>query len=175
MCTSAKILFIEDDERDLELMHYELQKAGIVYTSAVVQNEREYAKALENFIPDIILSDYYLPQFDGPAAFKMREQQAPGTPFIFVSCAIGEEHSNEYIKNGVTDYVLKDKLFTLVTKVKRALKESKEKHEKKVTEQVLVESEKRLARTRQIAHMGSWELSFASQLVHCSEETCRKY
>ena len=113
------------------------------------------------------------PSFDGHAAFKMREEIAPDTPFIFVSGSIGEENSIEYIKNGVTDYALKDKLFTLTTKVKRALKESKEKQQKNKTEQEQIQSERRLARAQQVAHMGSWELDFATDVLLLSDEACR--
>src|ERR1019366_213204 len=132
-------------------------------------------KALKSFIPDIILCDYNFPLFDGLTAFKIREEIAPDTPFIFVAGTIGEEKSIELIKNGVTDYALKDKLFTLIIKVNRALKESKEKQQKKKTEYELIQSEKRLARAQQVAHMGSWELDFSINIVLWSDEACRIY
>src|SRR5258708_36068444 len=125
-----KILFVEHDENDLGLIQRELKKGKINYLPEVVQTAEDYDKALKNFIPDIILSDFNLPEFDGPRAFAMREEMASGTPFIFVSGTIGEERSIEFIKSGVTDYVLKDRLFTLTTKVNRALKESAEKLQK---------------------------------------------
>jgi PAS domain S-box-containing protein len=171
----TRILLVEHNLNDIEIIRYELKKGGINFISEVVQNEQDFGKALKDFIPDIILSDYSLPAFDGAAAFKMKEDLAPGTPFIFVSGSIGEENSIEHIKNGVTDYALKDKLFTLSTKVKRALKESKEKKQKNKTEQELIQSERRLARAQQVAHMGSWELHFDTQVVLLSEEACRIY
>ncbi|MEP7106959.1 MAG: ATP-binding protein [Ferruginibacter sp.] len=173
MNAKTKILIVEHDLNDLELLQYELKKSGINYVSEIVQNEQEFGRALENFMPDIILSDYSLPSFDGPTAFKMRNLIAPDTPFIFVSGYIGEENSIDFIRNGVTDYVLKDKLFTLATKVKRALKESKEKQEKTKAERELIQSERRMARAQQIAHMGSWELDFDTNVLLFSEEACR--
>jgi two-component system sensor histidine kinase UhpB len=173
MKTEIKILIAEHDPNDLELLHHELKKSGIKYVSEAVQNEQDYIYALGNFIPDIILSDYTFPSFNGPAAFKIREQIAPETPFIFVSGTIGEEKSIELIKNGVTDYALKDKLFTLHLKVIRALKESKEKEQKKKAEEDLILSEGKLARAQQLAHMGSWELDFSGNIMRWSEETCR--
>jgi PAS domain S-box-containing protein len=134
MGIKTKILFVEHDPNDIELMQYELKKGGLHFISEVVQNEQDYEKALKNFIPDIILSDFSLPSFDGRTAFKMKEQMAPDTPFIFVSGNIGEENSIEYIKSGVTDYALKDKLFTLTTKVKRALKDANDIAEKREAE-----------------------------------------
>lgn len=175
MNTKIKILIAEHDPIDLELLHYELKKGGINYVSEVIQNEPDYIKALKRFVPDIILSDYNFPLFDGLTAFKIREEIAPDTPFIFVSGTIGEEKSIELIKNGVTDYALKDKLFTLIIKVNRALKESKEKQQKKKTEHELIQSEKRLARAQQVAHMGSWELDFSINIVLWSDEACRIY
>jgi two-component system sensor histidine kinase UhpB len=130
----TKILIIEHNPVDIELMLFELRKGGIDCQSEVVQNEGDYTIALKTLVPDIILSDFSLPSFDGPTAFKIRQQLAPDIPFIFVSDNIGEENSIEYIKNGVTDYVLKDKLFTLPTKVRRALIESKEKQYKIIIE-----------------------------------------
>src|SRR6185436_11692362 len=162
MGIKIRILIVEDNPRDVELMEYELKRGRIDFVSEVVQNEAGYKNALENFIPDIILSDYSLPLFDGRTAFKIREQIAPDTPFIFVSGTIGEENSIEFIRNGVTDYALKDKLFTLTTKIRRALKEAKEKKQKNKTERELVQSERRLARAQQVAHLGSWELDFAT-------------
>src|SRR5688572_30430901 len=125
----TKILIAEHDPFDLELLENELKKSGINYISEAVKNEEDYAHALKNFRPDIILCDYTFPSFHGLAALKIREELAPDTPFIFVSGTIGEEKSIELLKNGVTDYTLKERLFTLNPKVKRALKESKEQHE----------------------------------------------
>jgi len=173
MKNEIKILIAEHDPNDIDLLQYELKKSGINYISETVKNELEYVEALKNFIPDIILSDYTFPSFSGPAALKIREQIAPDTPFIFVSGTIGEEKSIELIKTGVTDYALKDKLFSLNRKVVRALKESKEKQQKRKAEEKLILSEGKLARAQQLAHMGSWELDFSGGIVWWSEEACR--
>jgi two-component system, NarL family, sensor histidine kinase UhpB len=175
MKTKTKILIVEHDPVDLELLHLELKKGLVNYVSEVVQTEKDYGSALKKFIPDIILSDYTLPSFSGLIAFKIREDIAPDTPFIFVSGTIGEEKSIELIKNGVTDYALKDKLYTLSPKLIRALKESAEKQEKIKAEQERIQSERRLARAQQLARMGSWELDFATNHIHWSDETCSIY
>jgi PAS domain S-box-containing protein len=141
MNTAIKILIIENSASDIEFIQYELKKSGINYIFEIVQNEADYINALENFTPDIILSDYALPTFDGHTAFEIRKQIAPETPFIFVSGTIGEERSVEYIKNGLTDYVLKDKLFTLIVKVKRALEEAKATRQKNAAEESIKKSE----------------------------------
>ncbi len=169
---TIRILIAEHDQNDLELILYEMNK-GIRYVSEIVQNETEFTSALERFVPDIILSDYSFPAFDGPAAFAIRQAMVPGTPFIFVSGAIGEEKSVELIKQGLTDYVLKDKLFTLNFKVIRALNESSEKKLKAKAEQDLGVSEARLARAQQVARIGHWELNVGDKVIRCSDEACR--
>ena len=175
METKIKILIAEHDVVDLELLDSELQNSGLAFISKVVQTESAYYSALETFAPDIILADYTFPSFDGPTALKIREKIAPDTPFIFVSGTIGEERSIELIRNGVTDYVLKDNLFALNHKLLRALAESKASQQKKQIEKDLIQSERRLAMAQQMAHMGNWELDFATNDLKWSDETFRIY
>ena len=175
MNVKTKILIVEHDPNDIEMIQYELKNGKVNYISEIVQTSQAYESALRNFMPDIILSDFSLPGFSGPEAFRLRELTAPHTPFIFVSGTIGEENSIEFIKNGVTDFAQKEKLFALATKVKRALKEAKEKQQKIIAEQALVQSESLLAKAQQIAHVGSWNLDFAIGMAQWSEEACRIY
>jgi two-component system, NarL family, sensor histidine kinase UhpB len=171
----TKILIVEHDSTDVELLRHELSKGGILFSSETVQNEVDYRAALTCFLPDIILSDYSFPSFDGLAAFEIRQSVAPDTPFLFVTGALGEETSVDLIKKGVTDFVLKDKMFTLCFKVNRALAESKAKRSKYKAEQDLAKSEMRLSRAQQLAHMGSWEFNLSTNEFLWSEETCRIY
>jgi two-component system sensor histidine kinase UhpB len=170
MDRTIRILVLEHDQDDIALIQHELKKAGIVYTSEVVQTEEAYKNALAGFHPDIILSDYNLPAFDGQHAFRIKQQMLPQVPFIFVSGAIGEENSVELIKNGVTDYVLKDKLFTLPHKLNRALKESEEKEAKQLAETKLITSEKLLAEAQAIAMIGNWEINMQTGVHTWSDE-----
>jgi len=170
MSGKIKILIVEHDPNDIELIQYELKKGGIIYISEIVQNEKEYDNALKNFIPDIILSDYSIPSFSGLAAFEIKEKISPLTPFIFVSGTIGEENSIELIKNGVTDFVLKDKLFSLTIKVKRALKEAQEKEQKIETDEKLKKSE---AKFRQLMESSTDALIGANKegkIVYANKE-----
>jgi PAS domain S-box-containing protein len=157
MNDKIKILIAEHDPIDLELLHHELKTAGIIYESEAVHNEPDYINSLKNFVPDIILSDYTFPSFNGTKAFGLREKIAPATPFIFVSGTIGEEKSIELIKNGVTDYVLKESLFTLAFKVKRALKESEDITEKKRLEKAFENERQRLLLATKSAGIFIWE------------------
>jgi PAS domain S-box-containing protein len=135
----VKILFLEHESNDLELLQYELKKGEINYIAEVVETKEDYMRGLKNFMPDIILSDYSLPLYDGISAFKLRQELLPGTPFIFVSGMIGEENAVELIKNGATDYILKEKMYQAAPKVLRALKEARERERMQISEKQLIE------------------------------------
>jgi len=137
MENKLKILFVEDNPTDVELTQYAIRKAGINFESKVVQTQEEFENALVNFLPEIILSDYSLPHFDGVTAFRIARKQIPEVPFIIVSGVIGEENAVELIKSGLTDYAVKDKLFTVPQKILRALKEVEEKLEKRIADEKL--------------------------------------
>jgi DNA-binding NtrC family response regulator len=143
MINNLKILILEDTESDAELIQYELKKSGLIFFSEIVQTEDEYIVAIENFMPDIILSDYSLPSFSGVKAFQIKQKNHYDIPFIIVSGSVGEENAVELIKKGVTDYALKDKLFTLATKVTRALKDASDiKAKRLVDEKLKIQNEK---------------------------------
>jgi len=134
MTNICRILILEDNQSDVDLLRRELKRNGLHFTSEVVQTRESFEDALDTYNPDIILSDYTLPAFDGVSAFNIKQTKTPDIPFIIVSGSIGEERSVELIKDGVTDYALKDKLFSLPFKICRALKDAEEKKEKKVTD-----------------------------------------
>lgn len=119
----TKILLIEHDPATIIAIQQALKRGNVNYTAKTVQSEIEFEKAIFNFKPDIILSNYSSPTFDWMAAFTIKERLAPHTPFIFVSESIGEEKAVELIKKGATDFVLKERLETLADKINRALDE----------------------------------------------------
>lgn len=120
---ALKILILEDNPNDVFLLEYELKRSGLNFCSQVVKNRKAFEEALLNFKPDIILSDYSLPTFNGVKAFAIKQKLFPDTPFIIVSGTIGDENAAELIKSGVTDYALKSKLFRVPLKIARALKD----------------------------------------------------
>jgi len=168
-----KLLILEHDEDDLELLMYELKKGALDFEPQIVGTKTEFIKALNDCTPDVILSDYSLPGFDGISAFHLKQQICPDVPFIIVSGTIGEENAVELIKNGVTDYSIKDKLFTVIPKIKRAIKEANERREKMETEQNLRNSQRQLAEAQRISKLGSWELSENGTMISCSDELYR--
>ena len=137
MLGNLKILILEDNQSDADLVRRELKKNGFNFISEIVETRESFENALENFHPDIILSDYSLPAFDGITAFNIKQNKSPDVPFIIVSGTIGEERSIELIKNGITDYALKDKLFSLTPKISRALRDAEEKKKKILADEEL--------------------------------------
>jgi two-component system sensor histidine kinase UhpB len=136
-----RILILEDVDSDAEVMAFELRQAHLDFTWKRVEDEAGFVKALEEFEPDLILSDYHLPSFDGLEALALAQNKCLKTPFIFVSGAMGEEVAIDTLKRGATDYVLKSRLSRLAPAVKRALQEAEDRQERWRAVQALRESE----------------------------------
>ena len=136
-----RILILEDLPSDAELMVYELRQAGIAHSYRRVDDREHFVAALAENWPDLILSDFHLPKFDGMEALALAQATCPDTPFIFVSGAMGEEVAIDALKRGATDYVLKDRLTRLGPAVQRALRETEERRERRQAVAVLRESE----------------------------------
>ena len=119
-----KILVLEHDPSDVELMEFELKKALPFPIITLVKNEEEYTNALESVVFDLILAGYTFPSFNGLQAFDIKERLAAVTPFILVTGTIGEETAVELIKRGITDFVLKDHIGSLNYKIALALRDS---------------------------------------------------
>jgi DNA-binding NtrC family response regulator len=119
----VRILILEDRSSDNDLMKFELQEAGIDFTAKWVKNEREYVQALHDFSPDLILSDYDLPQYTGTLALVEAKRLHPGVPFILVTGAFDEDgdEMNEILAMGAADCVFKSRLDRLAPTVRRAL------------------------------------------------------
>lgn len=120
----TKILLVEHYSNNMATIQQELEKGDVNYVTKTVQTETEYKNAIHTFQPDIILSNHTFPSFDGPAALEIREKLVPQTPFIFVSELINTENTNALPINGPTDFVLKERLFTLKDKINWALHEA---------------------------------------------------
>jgi two-component system, cell cycle sensor histidine kinase and response regulator CckA len=123
------VLHLEDSAVDAEHVQGELRRAGFAARWQVVETEAAYLAGLRDR-PDLILSDFSLPQFDGIRAAQLLRQSGLDIPFILVSATIGEERAVEAMREGVTDYLLKDRLAKLGPVVRRALDEraAREEH-----------------------------------------------
>jgi PAS domain S-box-containing protein len=126
-----RILTVEDSPLDAELIDRELRRAKLEFAARRVETEQEFREALASTDPDVILADYNLPHFDGSSALKIARELVPETPFIFVSGSIGEERAVLALREGATDYILKDRLSRLPAAILRALDERRERQLRK--------------------------------------------
>lgn len=150
MNKTLRILILEDKAADAELMEDELKQAGLNFASNRVATKADFVKQLDEFLPDLILSDYSLPGFSGKSALNIVLSHCPDTPFIFVSGALGEEPAVELLKKGATDYVLKNNLLRLASSVNRALNEAAERNVRRKAEEDLKHSESELQQKSKI-------------------------
>ena len=127
MKSQLRILHLEDDPRDGELVQETLEAEGISCQVTRVETEADLIASLEEGGFDLILADYTLPSFDGLSALKIAVQNWPDVPFIFVSGTLDEEVAIEALKIGATDYVFKTRLSRIVPSVRRALREAEER------------------------------------------------
>jgi signal transduction histidine kinase len=142
-------------------------KKDIHIVSVRVETEKDFIRELEERLPDLILSDYALPGFDGYSALNIAKQKCPNTPFIFVTGTMGEEVAIETLKNGATDYVLKHRLSRLVPSVHRAMREAQERTERRRAQEQLRESHEQLrALSVYLQHVREEERTRIAREVH---------
>jgi PAS domain S-box-containing protein len=180
------ILLLEDSLLDTELIQATLTSGGINGELVRVETRTTFQAALETDFFDLILSDYSLPSFDGISALELAQAICPEVPFIFVSATLGEELAIETLKNGATDYVLKQRLERLVPAVKRALREQQERSKRRRAEAQLrtlaAELERRVKeRTAELARANESlkeeiaERKRVEESLRRSESTLRSY
>lgn len=170
-----KILFIEDVQSDVELIWHELKENNISFSKLLVDNRDDYLNGLISFEPDLIISDFSLPQFDGMEALLIRNKTAPLIPFILVTESVNEEVAVDCMKAGADDYVLKDNLSRLGPSVINSINKIKILKEKKTAEKELERSNLMLQKTQTIAHIGNWELDLSAKSIWVSDEALKIY
>jgi len=175
MAGKLKILFVEDVLSDAELMIHEIEKNKISFSKQITDNKEDYIEYLKDFQPDLIISDYSLPRFDGMAALLLRNEQSPLISFILVTGSVNEEVAVECMKAGADDYILKENLSRLGPSIINALKKAKLAKEKKSAEEELKKSELRLQKAQAIAHVGNWELDLSTKKMWSSKEAMKIY
>ncbi len=130
MKSNLKILYLEDDPKDADLVLAMLEAEGVTCRVTLVETKAAFVAGLDQEGIDLILADYSLPTFDGISALKIAVEKRPEVPFIFVSGAMGEEVAIEALKIGATDYVLKTRLSRILPAVQRALREGQARVER---------------------------------------------
>jgi signal transduction histidine kinase/ActR/RegA family two-component response regulator len=138
---SLKILFVEDLETDYELALHEIGKIDQAVVSKRVDDREGFVDALRNFKPDVIVSDYVMPAFNGMEALMIKQEICPDTPFIILTGSTNEEIAVECMKAGADDYVLKEHLKKLELSIHNSLKNSLVKSENRKNNQELYRRE----------------------------------
>ncbi|NGP75602.1 PAS domain S-box protein [Balneolaceae bacterium YR4-1] len=121
MANSYQIVLLEDDSSDAELIQLHLQKVEQSISVTVATNKAQYLQALKEVTPDLIISDYNLPDINGIEAYEITKEDLRYIPFVLISGYIGEKKAAGAIKIGIHDYVMKDNLDRLPTVVYRLL------------------------------------------------------
>ncbi len=171
MSEPLRVLIVEDTPSDADLIVRELRRTGFTPEWVRVDTEPEYLSHLHNGL-DIILSDYQMPQFSGPRALEILKKVGLDVPFIILSGTIGEDLAVEAMKQGASDYLLKDRLARLGPAVRLAIAQSRMGKMRAITESALRQSEERLKLALSSSRMGVWEWDARSNSVFCSPECC---
>ncbi len=151
-----RILLVEDYIADAELIERELQKAGLQFISRRVQSKEFFLQALHEFSPDIILSDFTLPDFTGLQALQLLQELPYDIPFILVTGSQSEEVAVDCMKQGASDYILKQSLKRLPTAVLNALDKKESEQQRLVAERALRYSEERFRLLFDFAPLPIW-------------------
>lgn len=144
MKNKLKILHLEDTAFDAEMVARELKKANLDFEGLVVDNKADFVTGLQEYNPDIILSDHSLAAFDSLKALELSKFLSPETPFILVTSTVSEEFAADIIKMGASDYILKDRLTRLPAAITAALKQQRAEKERREAEKRISESENNL-------------------------------
>jgi PAS domain S-box-containing protein len=172
-----KILILEDSLEDVELIERELKRAGLNFSSMVVNQREDFQVALCEFKPDVVLSDHALPAFNSLEALKIFKQKQTEVnlpaPFILVTGAMSEEFAVQCIKAGIDDYILKDRLKRLPGSIERALEKASLEAERRQYLHQVMANEAMLRQSEHLAQLGSWQADLQLGIHNWSDEMFR--
>jgi two-component system cell cycle sensor histidine kinase/response regulator CckA len=168
MQKKLNVLILEDVPTDAELVIRELRKEKIDLTSRVVETKEDFLRELKEFAPDIIISDYKLPQFNGMQALELVKELTPTTPFIICTGSLTEETAVECMKSGATDYVIKDHIVRINPAVKGAIEKKLINEEKKRAEIALRTAAREWQTTFNAMDNGVALMSQDKKIIRCN-------
>src|SRR5262245_21858720 len=164
MRDTLRILYLEDEPMDAELVQASLEAEGIVCSVTRADTQDGFRESLQQGGFELILADYTLPLFDGISALRIAQEICTDLPFIFVSGTLAEELAIEALKIGATDYVLKTRLSRLVPSVRRGLREAEERTDRIRAQEALHKAQTELAHVRRVTALGELTASIAHQI-----------
>lgn len=144
---ALRILLLEDSETDADLLIRHLRREKIDFLYTRVLDKAAFVEQLRVFVPDLVIADFTLPQFNGIEAFRLMKKEGFNLPFILVTGSISEKLINQLVKEGIDDYLLKDNLLRLPNAIMNIVHKKQLEREKKITEALnglLVLSNKKL-------------------------------
>ena len=121
MIKPVRVLMLEDNAADAELIRHELLRSGLATVTERVDTEHTFASAIRDFAPDVVLSDHSLGSFDAQSALSLLHSIRPTTPLILVTGSINSETTVACIRAGVEDLVLKENLSPLAALITKAV------------------------------------------------------
>ena len=172
MSKPLRVLILEDSEADAELVLHELRHSGYEPNWWRVDNKADYLDCLSPEL-DIILADYSMPQFDALRALQLLKSRDLGIPFIVVTGAVGEEVVAECMRQGATDYLLKDRLGRLGSAVERALQEKHLNDEKQRAVNALLENEQKYRSLFESSPESITLIGLDGTILDCNEATAK--
>jgi PAS domain S-box-containing protein len=167
-----KILFVEDVPSDVDLAVLELRKEKLKFDYSTVCTRNDLLKALKEFGPDVIISDYMMPSFTGLQALKVTKEFNSEIPFILYTGSVNEETAVECLKAGAEDYVIKEHMTRLPFAVKEALEQVRINLEKRASELLLKENEEKLQSIFSAAPVGIG-LVVNRKLIEVNDSFCK--
>ena len=165
---NIKILLLEDNSTDAELIHHQISKSIIKYQFKHISKFNDFSKAVEEYLPDIILSDYNLHGFTGLDALEIARQKCPLIPFIIVTGTIDEETAAKTIKQGAWDYVVKERLSRLSSAIKNVLELKDERNKRAIDREKLRISEERYTLAIEGSQDGIWDRDLKTDKMYFS-------
>jgi PAS domain S-box-containing protein len=173
MKTELKLLLLEDDMADAELIQKSLSRSGLTFAATIASDKAEFAAAVHKDKFDAILADNSLPQFSATEALQFLHDRNIDSPFILVTGMVSEEFAVAIIHQGADDYILKNNLTRLASSISRAIEKRKAKKEKLKTEAALIQSERRYRTLFQRNLAGIYQATIEGKIIDCNNSFCK--